>query len=96
VAPLVEARVCLCTPPVSRPLVESPARLSAHSTEQAEQLLKLGAQSLSNMVYAYAVMGCHPGAQLLSAIAEGVQWQLRDFSPQVCPPPLLRGPAPGP
>lgn len=35
------------------------------------------------MVYAYAVLGHHPGAELLSAIAKGVQWQLRDFSPQV-------------
>jgi hypothetical protein len=35
------------------------------------------------MVYAYAVLGHHPGNELLSAIAKGVQWQLRDFSPQV-------------
>lgn len=48
-----------------------------------EGSFKLGAQSLSNMVYAYAVLGHHPGAELLSAIAKGVQWQLRDFSPQV-------------
>jgi len=49
-----------------------------------EGSFKLGAQSLSNMVYAYAVLGHHPGVELLSAIAKGVQWQLRDFSPQVC------------
>ena len=35
-------------------------------------------------MYAYAVLGHHPGVELLSAIAKGVQWQLRDFSPQVC------------
>jgi len=33
-------------------------------------------------VYAFAVLGYHPGARLLSAVAKGVQWQLRDFSPQ--------------
>lgn len=49
-----------------------------------EPNLKLGPQSLSNMVYAYAVMGHHPGDALLAAIAQGVQGQLRDFSPQVC------------
>ena len=43
----------------------------------------LGPQSLSNMVYAYAVMGHHPGCKLLNAIAQGVQGQLTDFSPQV-------------
>ena len=48
-----------------------------------EPNLKLGPQSLSNMVYAYAVMGHHPGNDLLAAIAQGVQGQLRDFSPQV-------------
>ena len=47
-----------------------------------EPNLKLGPQSLSNMVYAYAVMGHHPGTELLAAIAQGVQGQLRDFSPQ--------------
>ena len=50
-----------------------------------EPNLKLGPQSLSNMVYAYAVMSHHPGDDLLAAIAQGVQGQLRDFSPQVCP-----------
>ena len=35
-------------------------------------------------MYAYAVLGHHPGVELLSAIAKGVQWQLRDFSPQAC------------
>lgn len=38
-------------------------------------------------MYAYAVLGHHPGAELLSAIAKGVQWQLRDFSPQVTSSP---------
>ncbi|DBA85926.1 TPA: hypothetical protein ACH3X1_005470 [Trebouxia sp. C0004] len=47
-----------------------------------EPNLKLGPQSLSNMVYAYAVMGHHPGNDLLAAIAKGVQGQLRAFSPQ--------------
>lgn len=51
-----------------------------HSSDAS---LKLGAQSLSNMLYAYALLNHHPGTQLLSAIAKGVQWQLRDFSPQV-------------
>ena len=55
-------------------------RSAAHS---ADASLKLGAQSLSNMLYAYALLNHHPGTQLLSAIAVGVQWQLRDFSPQV-------------
>ena len=50
-----------------------------------EPNLKLGPQSLSNMVYAYAVMGHHPGDDLLAAIALGVQGQLTDFSPQVWP-----------
>lgn len=53
---------------------------AAHSSDAS---LKLGAQSLSNMLYAYALLNHHPGTQLLSAIAKGVQWQLRDFSPQV-------------
>lgn len=53
---------------------------AAHSSDTS---LKLGAQSLSNMLYAYALLNHHPGTQLLSAIAKGVQWQLRDFSPQV-------------
>lgn len=48
-----------------------------------EPNLKLGPQSLSNMVYAYAVMGHHPGCKLLNAIAQGVEGQLTDFSPQV-------------
>lgn len=52
---------------------------AAHSSDTS---LKLGAQSLSNMLYAYALLNHHPGTQLLSAIAKGVQWQLRDFSPQ--------------
>ena len=52
---------------------------AAHSSDAS---LKLGAQSLSNMLYAYALLNHHPGTQLLSAIAKGVQWQLRDFSPQ--------------
>lgn len=50
-----------------------------------EPNLKLGPQSLSNMVYAYAVMGHQPGNELLAAVAQGVQGQLRDFSPQVGP-----------
>jgi hypothetical protein len=52
---------------------------AAHSSDAS---IKLGAQSLSNMLYAYALLNHHPGTQLLSAIAKGVQWQLRDFSPQ--------------
>jgi len=60
---------------------------AAHSSDAA---LKLGAQSLSNMLYAYALLNHHPGTQLLSAIAKGVQWQLRDFSPQVRSPPRCR------
>ena len=32
--------------------------------------------------YAFAVLGYQPGERLLSAVAKGVQWQLRDFSPQ--------------
>ncbi len=57
-----------------------------------EPNLKLGPQSLSNMVYAYAVMGHHPGNDLLAAIAQGVQGQLRDFSPQVrCHPSVKCG-----
>jgi len=48
----------------------------------ADASLKLGAQSLSNMLYAYALLNHHPGTELLSAIASGVKWQLRDFSPQ--------------
>ena len=55
-----------------------------------EPNLKLGPQSLSNMVYAYAVMGHHPGTDLLAAISHGVQGQLRDFSPQVCLQDLFR------
>ena len=36
--------------------------------------------------YAFAVLGYQPGERLLSAVAKGVQWQLRDFSPQACYP----------
>ena len=57
-------------------------RLNA-CTIDCEPLMQLGAQALSNMVYAYAVLGFHPGTELLSAIAKAVQSQLRDFSPQV-------------
>ncbi|KAK9811789.1 hypothetical protein WJX72_010082 [[Myrmecia] bisecta] len=60
---------------------EAVRRLSSEAADQ-DASLKLGAQSLSNMVYAYAVLGYHPGSHLMSAIAKGVQWQLRDFSPQ--------------
>lgn len=56
-----------------------------------EPNLKLGPQSLSNMVYAYAVMGYHPGEDLLTAIAQGAHAQLADFSPQVCHPARFLG-----
>ena len=36
----------------------------------ADASLKLGAQSLSNMLYAYALLNHHPGTELLSG--EGV------------------------
>lgn len=39
--------------------------------------------------YAFAVLGYQPGERLLSAVAKGVQWQLRDFSPQARCPELL-------
>ena len=76
--------------------------LSAFANEALRRLLppraegsrQLGAQSLSNMVYAFAVLGFHPGADVLSAVAVGVQWQLRDFSPQVVslsPPCMQKG-----
>ena len=61
---------------------EAISRLTA-GVPKNEPNLKLGPQSLSNMVYAYAVMGHHPGCKLLNAIAQGVQGQLTDFSPQV-------------
>lgn len=56
-----------------------------------EPNLKLGPQSLSNMVYAYAVMGYHPGEDLLTAIAQGAHAQLTNFSPQVCHPARFLG-----
>lgn len=61
---------------------EALRRLS-DSSHDSEPHLQLGAQALSNMVYAFAALGHHPGIELLSAIAKGVQSQLRDFLPQV-------------
>lgn len=59
------------------------ARRLGDSAQELQPHLQLGPQALSNMVYAYAVLGHHPGAGLLSAIAKGIQSQLRDFLPQV-------------
>lgn len=72
---------------------EAARRLNGPVLAKMEPNLKLGAQSLSNLVYAYASLSHHPGSDLLSAIAKGVQWQLRDFSPQVscCPSGLEMG-----
>lgn len=82
------AKICY-DPAKIRPLLQAFAQEAidrlTEGVPKNEPNLKLGPQSLSNMVYAYAVMGHHPGDDLLAAIAQGVQGQLRDFSPQVCP-----------
>ncbi len=85
---IIWALAKICYDPVKiRSLLQAFAQEAIYRLTQGvpknEPNLKLGPQSLSNIVYAYAVMGHHPGNDLLAAIAQGVQGQLRDFSPQV-------------
>ncbi len=70
-----------------QPLLDGISKEAVHRLNDcaidSEPHMQLDAQALSNMVHAYAVLGHHPGSELLSAIAKGVQSQLRDFSPKV-------------
>ena len=73
-----------------QPLLDRISKEAVHRLNDcaidSEPHMQLDAQALSNMVHAYAVLGHHPGSELLSAIAKGVQSQLRDFSPKVTLP----------